>query len=380
MNAFLFWSSLLFIVFTYAGYPFVLSRLPRIRSHLKRRQKSASPAVSVVISARNEAAHIERRLRNLLEQEYPGPLEILLVSDGSTDMTVTLAKQLNDELAAAGINLVLIEKPHSEGKPVAINQAVKKASGELLLFADARQWFAPGAIAQLAGRFADPEVGAVSGALVFVSADDPGLEMEMSAYWEYEKKIRRMESDTGSVMGTTGAIYALRRSDFEPIPPYTLLDDVLIPLRTCCRGRRVLFDQDAVAYDCVSREVDEEWERKVRTLTGNWQLLFEFGMLRQSLRHGFFFRLFWHKTARLLVPLLLALMPGFCFSAGGWYTLVGSALLGGFFLAWLMAYLPLLRRSKLLKLWYFFCVLNLAAVYGFFTWITGGSSSAWKEH
>ncbi len=375
----LFWCSLFFIAYTYLGYPVTLWLLTRFVRHPSAEAKDAAPpSVSVVIAARNEEKKICRRIRNLAGQGYPAALEIILVSDNSTDATVAEAERLAGELAAAGIGLQVLTQGSGSGKPSAVNKGVAAASGEIIVFADARQRFVPGALTALVSGFSDPEVGCVSGELVFVDSAEGGLQVEMGAYWHYEKAIRRMESATGSVIGATGAIYAVRRQLYKELPAATLLDDVLTPINILCQQKRVLFDGRAVATDIVSSSVDDEWRRKVRTLAGNWQLIGQ-GVLRRSLAHRFFFRFFWHKMARILVPfaLPLLLLSSFCGDNRLLYIFGLGQIL--FYLIALSGWkLSRFSNNSLVKLCYFFCVLNWAAVVGFWLWVTGREKDAWR--
>src|SRR5207249_2121482 len=185
--------------------------------------------------AYNEAERIEERLRNLLSLDYPQErLEIVLASDGSTDDTVARAKAYED----AGVKVFAFETRC--GKPAVLNALIPKVQGELIVLADARQRFEPKALRVLVRSFGDPQVGAASGELMLTPATKGGMISEgAGAYWRYEKFIRRHESRVDSTVGATGAIYAIRRDLFEPIPADTILDDVLIPMRIARKGYRV---------------------------------------------------------------------------------------------------------------------------------------------
>lgn len=176
-----------------------------------------SPTVSVIAAAHNEATNIEKRLQNLVAQEYPADrLEIIIVSDGSTDQTNALVRQFisrNTTLA----RIKLIESPINMGKPNALNKGASEVTGEVIVMADARQRFAPNVIAELVANFADEDVACVSGELVFHDATDSKIEKEMGLYWNYEKCIRKTEGRIDSVVGVTRAIYAIRASCFRPI-------------------------------------------------------------------------------------------------------------------------------------------------------------------
>lgn len=378
----LFWVSFLFILFTYIGYPVSLKVLSWCCSKpVKKKEFDCWPRVSVVLAVKNEESNIRRRIENLVEQEYPNsPIEVIVVSDGSQDKTLNILKELQSEYQHSQIDLKILERSESFGKPSVLNLGMETAQGAIIVFADARQQYSQTAIRNLVSNFSDLSVGCVSGELQFVQEDNFGIKLEMGAYWNYEKLIRKMESASGSVMGATGAIYAIRKELYTEISPLTLLDDVLIPLTILCQKYRVVFDQTAIAYDVVSKDVGSEWNRKVRTLAGNWQLALSQGMAQKACVHHFFYRYFWHKLARLLVPYFLVIVFFTSSMLDGIFYDGFVVLQSVFYLFALLAhFFKSCNRIPFVKLCYFFCVLNLAAVAGFWVWIQGQCGQAWKD-
>lgn len=306
--------SLSFIVYTYFGYPVFLYVWSKILSRdIKKGNLEYKPSVSVIIAARNEENNIGIRIKNLIAQDYPeNKLEIIIISDGSSDRTNTIVEQLSNEFndrTDKRDNLVnLISYAPSRGKPYAINMGVAKAKGEIIVFADCRQRFAKNAVTELVANFNDEGIGCVSGELVFEESHGSSIEKEMGMYWKFEKKIRKLESETGSVPGATGAIYAIRKNLFSSIPEQTLLDDVLIPLNVRMLGYRVIFDSKALAYDSVSKDISLEKQRKVRTLAGNWQLLYLRSGLLSPINNPLWTKFISHKIFRLLVPYFVILL------------------------------------------------------------------------
>jgi len=369
----LFVVSVLLIGYTYIGYPLwlALSRILRPRPIGK---SNREPAVSVVIAVCNEEKNIARRLHNISSQEYPPhKLEIVVVSDGSTDRTVEMMLQ-------TGIhNLQVIHFPNNRGKAAALNEGVAGAHGEIIVFTDARQEFRADAIEKLVANFGDETVGCVSGELHFLEDPDSKIEAEMGAYWRYEKFIRRNESACGSVVGATGCIYAIRRKLYRPLPSGTILDDVLTPMNIARMGKRVLFEAQAVAYDIISKNASQEWRRKVRTLAGNWQLLSLAPWIMLPWENPFWWRYVSHKLLRLLVPFCMAVL--FVVSlllSGGFFRLFVAMQLVFYAIALSGFLLPATRSVRLVNLSYFFMVLNAAAVAGFWKWATGGCETAWQ--
>jgi cellulose synthase/poly-beta-1,6-N-acetylglucosamine synthase-like glycosyltransferase len=308
-----FWISAFVVAYVYVGYPLLLAawaplaRRRRARAGRRRpspRPTPAIPTVSIVLAVRDEASALPGRLENLLSLDYPTDRrEVIVVSDGSTDATVAVLEGYGDRVRTISLPRV--------GKAAALNEGVLAASHDLVLFADARQRFAPDALRRLVARFGDPEVGAVSGELVLDAERTPSTAAAspvaegVGVYWRYEKWIRRSESEVGSVVGATGAIYAIRRALWTPLPPGTLLDDVLAPMRIALGGHRVVFEPGAAAFDIASRDVATEHRRKVRTLAGNYQLIRLEPRLLSPWGNPLFVQFVSHKLGRLVVPYAL---------------------------------------------------------------------------
>lgn len=369
----MFWSSLVFIFYTYAGYPLQLWVHSRFRRIVVPKDKTGS-FVSVVVSVLNEEKNIRERLDNLLSQDYPAnKIEIIIVSDGSTDKTCEIVR------GYAGDKVRLIELGDRKGKAFALNAGTKEAKGEIVVFSDARQRFEPDVISHLVANFSDPQVGCVSGELVFIDDAESRIRAEMGAYWKYEKWIRKMESLTGSVVGATGAIFAVRRNLFQQLPAGAILDDVMTPLNVVLQGYRCIFDGSAVAYDTISKDAAQEWRRKVRTLAGNWQMLDMRPALLFPWRNPCWWRLLSHKIMRLIVPFaLVSLFVSAAVLAGRFYRAATVVQVMFYAAASTGAFVPAARRMRLVNLSYFFLVMNAAAVCGFWWWITGRSAAAWQ--
>jgi cellulose synthase/poly-beta-1,6-N-acetylglucosamine synthase-like glycosyltransferase len=308
----LFWLSVGLIAYVYAGYPALLKVWSLFASTPYPGDVGAGPTdatlpgVSVILAARNEALRLPARVDNLLASDYPRDrLQIVIASDGSTDHT-------SDALAAYASRIELLMLP-AAGKAAALNAAVARARHPILVFADARQTFAPDAIRRLVRHFARLSVGAVSGELILDCEraghrDGRGSTIGdgIGAYWKYEKWLRRHEAIVGSTLGVTGAIYAMRRTLWQPLPADTILDDVLGPMRIVLQRYRVIFDRTAHAFDAAASDAEVETRRKVRTLAGNFQLLALEPRLLIPVLNPVWFQFVSHKLGRLLVPYALA--------------------------------------------------------------------------
>jgi cellulose synthase/poly-beta-1,6-N-acetylglucosamine synthase-like glycosyltransferase len=360
----LFWMSAVTVAYVYVGYPCLIAVWARLTDRRPLRAAFAEgqwPAISIVIAARNEAARLPARVRNLLDQRYPGPCEILVVSDGSTDDPASA-------LADFGAQVRVLELPPG-GKPLALNAGVAAATGAILVFADARQRYAAGALIDLVSNFADPDVGGATGELVLdceqqVISDSPVAE-SIGLYWLYEKWLRRSESRVWSTLGATGAIYALRRTCWTPLPAWTLLDDVLAPMRAVLNGCRIVFEERAVAFDRASTDAAAESRRKTRTLAGNYQILLQEPRLLLPFVNPVWLQYVSHKVGRLLAPwALVGLFVATLAIAPGHPLAAVLLALQGIFYGLAISEAVFHARERFARIAYMFVMMNLSAVAG----------------
>jgi biofilm PGA synthesis N-glycosyltransferase PgaC len=298
-----FWCSAFLIAYTYAGYMGWLWLRARFRPWPVLRSQQELH-ISIVMVVRNEDRWLESKLRNLLELEYPREsCQIVVVSDGSTDRTEFILRQHADDP-----RVQVLMNQLSRGKACGLNDAIAVAGGEIIIFTDVRQKIEAGAIRLILESFADPQVGCVSGALMLGDPESGEAGKGMGLYWRIEKKIRELESNSGSVVGATGALYAVRRELLVPVPEGTILDDVYIPMQVVRQKKRVVFEPRARAWDSPDLGTDREFSRKVRTLSGNYQLVQLMPWLLSS-KNPLCFEFISHKLLRLAVPFaLLALV------------------------------------------------------------------------
>jgi glycosyltransferase involved in cell wall biosynthesis len=285
--------SVAFCVYTLFGYPLLLGLMARWRTRPVR--KAPWPAtVSVILPVYNGEPWIAAKLECILALNYPaGLLEILVVSDGSTDATASIVRGFTGR---GKIELLALPRG---GKAAALNAALERATGEILFFTDVRQQLHPDSLANLVACFADPEVGVASGELMI--REGAGLEeANVGLYWKYEKRIRKQLSRLDSVLGATGCIYAMRRHLAPLLPRGTLNDDMYLPLAAFFRGYRVVLDDAALAFDCPTM-LASEFRRKVRTLAGVYQIVGSYPALLGP-RNRMWIHFFSHKLARLLMP------------------------------------------------------------------------------
>ena len=263
----LFWASLGLLVWTHVAYPFAAALSARIRPR-RVRKGELTPSVSVIVAAHNEEDVIERRLENLLALDYPADkLEIVVASDASDDRT--------DELVERESRVRLVRCPRG-GKVAAQNHTVPQTSGEILAFTDANATWPPDALRKLVRSFADPEVAYVCGRVALMQPDGTNRE---GAYWRFEVWLREQESRLGSVTGGNGAIYAVRRADYADVDP-RFGHDLAFPYLMVQRGRRAVYESDAISQEKPSRDNEEEYRRKVRMFEHCWLIVLRGRMLR----------------------------------------------------------------------------------------------------
>jgi poly-beta-1,6-N-acetyl-D-glucosamine synthase len=364
------------VLYAYLAYPVIVMAWAMLRARRVEKRYRQIP-VSIVIAARNEEANISSRIENLLAQEYPRELlEIIVVSDGSTDRTAELARLYS------GRGVQLLECSSPVGKATALNIGVAAATRDVVVFADARQRFSPNAIAELVSVFHDRAVGAVSGELILVAGADIGEVHEgVGLYWKYEKLIRRSESAIASVVGATGSIYAVRRELYVPLAPNTLLDDFLVPMRIVLAGYRVIFLRAARAFDFSSATASHEFSRKVRTLAGNFQAVAMEPRLLDPRVNPVLFQFVSHKLVRLVVP--------YCCVAA-WFSsaLLDPAFFRAAFIAQTLFYLSGLlmltplrasRIAAISRVSWTFIVMNAAAVVGLWFYLTREEHEIWRK-
>jgi poly-beta-1,6-N-acetyl-D-glucosamine synthase len=369
-----FWGSAGIIAYAYVGYAGWLYLRSRWRPQPVQKGPFV-PAISVVMVVRNEEAVLESKLQNLLAMQYPKDCyELVVVSDGSTDRTAAI---LQEHASDDRVRVVL--NASSRGKAACLNDAMEVVRGEVVVFTDARQMIQPDALSLLAENFADSTVGCVSGQLVLGDMHSGDAGTGLGLYWTIEKKIRQLESASGSVVGATGALYAVRRENLVPISPGTILDDVYLPMQVVRQGKRVVFETRAKAWDQPNLGADREFARKVRTLSGNYQLL---QLAPWLLRSGnpIRFEFISHKLTRLFVPfaLMTQLLSSFLLRGESLYKVAFIAQLAFYGLS-LLAMLHV--RGPLARLTdgsYTFVMLNAAAVVAFANFVTG-RKAAWSR-
>jgi cellulose synthase/poly-beta-1,6-N-acetylglucosamine synthase-like glycosyltransferase len=363
-----FWASVMLAVYVYAGYPLLLAGLCALARRPVARQP-CTPSVSLLICAHNEEAVIREKIQNSLALDYPEDrIEIVIASDGSADRTVEIARQWE------GGRVRLLAYPENRGKIATMNDSVTELKGEIVVFSDATAMLEPDAIREIVTNFHDPKIGAVSGVYQVRRAEQSAMGGSESLYWRYETALRLQESALDSVLGGHGQLYAIRKSLYPFPHPGTINDDYVVPVRIVSLGYRAVCEPKAVCWEEAAEMAG--FGRRVRIMAGNVGQLRELPRLLARPLPLFFF--FSHKLGRLLVPfaMLIALAASAVLWAQPVYRLAFLAQLILYLLAASGALIPL--RPKLLRLPYYFTMINVATFLGIYHALSGGRRMAWK--
>ncbi|WP_339911732.1 glycosyltransferase family 2 protein [Symmachiella dynata] len=369
----LFWVSFGTIFLTYFAYPVTLLLLAPLRkSHAI---DDATPTVTLIVSAYNEAAVIREKIENSLALDYPREsLEIMVISDESDDGTDEIVEEYADQ------GVVLYRQVPRRGKSFGLTQFLGRATGELVVFSDANSIYEPSAVRKLVRHFAEERVGFVVGHQRYIE-EDSAASVSESLYWRYETWLKIQESKIGSVVCGDGAIYAIRTHLFEPLREDDI-NDFTIPLKIVCRGYRGLFDTEAVCYERTAADFGGEFRRKARIVNRSFRAVLRNPGVLNPFRVGLFsYQLVVHKLIRWFVPLFMVTM----FIANVALAVQGSTfysvILGlhiGFYLLALLRLVPALRDVKPIYIANYFCVVNAAAGLGLLNVMFGKSVSTWN--
>jgi len=287
--------SVLFLLYVFVLYPVAVFTAASLFGREPLRA-SITPSITVLLAVRDGAQWIRGKLESIESLDYPADqIQVIVVSDGSIDDTAQIVNSWPTS------NVMLAEIPR-QGKWAAINRGLELAEGDVIFFTDVRQLLDPGCLLAMTSRLGDSGVGCVSGELL-IRASDTKESGAVGLYWTYEKLIRKSQSRLGSATGATGAIYVMRRELTSSLPPYCIDDDVYLPMQSILQGKRVVFEEGALAFDDPT-SLGQEFRRKVRTLAGVYQIL---GFLPRLWLpgNGIWFHFWSHKMARLITPFAL---------------------------------------------------------------------------
>ena len=337
------------------------------------------PTLTLIVAAYNEGTVLHDKLTNSFALDYPeGCLQIVVVSDGSTDNTDDVARAFEGRS-----NYVFLRQPENAGKTMAQNAGVGVATGQLLVFSDANSIYEPDALKQLVRPFAEGRVGCVCGELRYANQQQAGAGKGEGAYWRYEQFLKRHESRLGSLVGANGSIYAMRRELFELLGP-AVISDFIMPIRVRLGGHRVIYEPGAVAHEETGVGFGDEFQRRrrivARSVYGLWKEPGAFNFLRHPI---FTFQILSHKVLRWSVPVLMLLM----LLSSLWLAVHSQApyprllaLQGAFYLCAILGWAfpggP--GRVGLFYVPAYFCAINYGALRGLLAALVGQRHSVWK--
>lgn len=370
----LFYLSLASLLYVYAGYPLLLMVAGRFLSRPVARG-DVTPRLSLIIAAYNEERDIGERLENVQGLDYPqDKLEVIVASDGSTDATVSIARRYG---------VVVLTLPR-RGKIPTLHSAVQASSGDVLVFSDANTIFRADALRKIAANFADPDVGGVAGHTSYkleVHTESSGHGENL--YWDYDSRLKELESRIGSVVSAHGGLYAVRREFYQLTPDAAVTDDFFISTGVVSGGKRLVFEPDAHAFEFAVPKATREFQRRIRLMTRGLRSLYLRRELLNPFRFGFYsVAIFSRKLLRRLLPLaLLTLYVSSLLLAGEnlfRWAAVGQTL---FYLSALVGWAT--RRSpvgqwKPLYIPFFYCMANLASLLALLRFLRGDRIVSWQ--
>ena len=377
----IYWLIFGMIVYTYIGYPIVLylwSNLFDVKRKNEGRADYAWPTVSLLIAAYNEEKVISAKIENCLMLDYPKDLlHIWVASDGSSDNTNRMVKKYTEAQA----HIHLLEFPRT-GKSGILNQAMKLLNSEVVVFSDANTEYSADAVKRLVRHFEDPDIGCVSGRLIYRNPGETISGKGESIYWKYETALKKMESKLGYVAGANGAIYAIRRDLFEPFPPRTINDDFTLSMKIVMKGFKCVYDENAVVYEDVAPTMQSEFNRHVRDGAGHYiAVVHLLGLLNPLLGLRSF--IYWsHRIFRWMVPFLLIflfIVNIALFDEWSYKILFISQCI--FYLVAIVGWAGIQKKNMpfLIYVPFYFCNLNSALFLGFLRAVANVQKTTWER-
>jgi cellulose synthase/poly-beta-1,6-N-acetylglucosamine synthase-like glycosyltransferase len=376
MVVYIFWAAIGILIYIYLGYPLLVFLLGGI-CRREVRKSDQCPHVSIVIAAFNEETHIRQTVENKLRLEYPEDrLEILVVSDGSTDGTDSIVRNFDSR------RIRLFRQEPRQGKTAALNMAVQEAKGDIVVFSDANSIYSTDALKNLVANFSDDSVGYVTGKLIYGRPGGSKIGDGCTKYMRYENLLREYETRIGSIVGVNGGIDAVRKTLYEPMNPEQI-PDFILPLKVVEKGFRVVYDPDAVLMEDALKGSSDEYSMRVRVALRALNAIKDMYHLMNPFRYRFFaWQFFSHKTLRYLAFLFLVIAYAsnlvllkregiylaafvaqtllYLFALAGWFTEMAKKESG-------MFYLP-----------FYFCLLNVASAEAFVKMLQGRRQVIWN--
>ena len=366
----LFWVAVAIIFYTFLGFPILVTLVARLFPNPVAK-RPFTPTVTLLVPAYNEEEIISAKIINCLAQTYPKAyFEIVIVADGSTDETVAVAKAYHSQ------GVKLFYEPERRGKITAVNRVMPLLKSEIVLFSDANTLLTPQTVAVMMENFADSQVAAVAGEKQ-VQGGGEGL------YWRYESWLKKKDSEISSVMGAAGELFAIRHDRFSPPEADSIIEDFILSMRLVSNGWRVVYEPRAIAKEAPTTSFKADWQRRTRIAAGGFQSIQRLPQLLNPRQGWIWWQYLSHRVLRwaitpFLFPILflinLFLLDHPFFVA----TAVGQLL---FYLLATVGYWQTIRgkKSGLLYTIFFFCLINLAALVGFWRYLNHSQPVTWQK-
>ncbi|WP_221391805.1 glycosyltransferase family 2 protein [Dyadobacter sp. NIV53] len=381
----LFWTSLLIVFYTFAGYAIVLYALVKLRRLVKGKRTVPElgvhfPTLTLIIAAYNEEGIIEEKIRNTLALKYDADkLKLLFITDGSSDKTPDIISQFKE--------VDLMHSPLRKGKIHAIHRAMEVVDSEIVVYTDANTFLNAEALLYIARHYSDPKVGAVSGEKRVMQDVISDATAGEGFYWKYESALKKWDSELYSVVGAAGELFSVRRSLYRNVEADTILDDFMISMLIALQGYRIIYEPDAYASELSSDNIKEELKRKVRIAAGGIQSILRLKPLMNPFSNPILsFQYISHRVLRwtvtpFLLILTLILNILICIQSSD---LLYQLILIAQCLFYLMAISGFMLEKRKIKVKilfvpYYFCIMNYAVFAGILRYIKGSQSSAWEK-
>ena len=372
-----FWITFIVICYHYFIFPVYTIVLATLAKKTVKKN-NITPKVSLIVAAYNEEKVIAAKMKNSFLLDYPSELlEIIVVSDGSTDSTPQLVKQYSEK------GVVSLHDPPRRGKTSALNRAVAEASGDIILFSDANSMYDPQTVKMLVRNFADPSVGGACGRKTIITNVEREASRGDSLFWTYESYLKIQQSLTGSITTGDGEIFAIRRELYTHIPEKIINDDTAITFNIISAGLRVVYEPEAISNEEASIVLEDDFNVKVRMVSGGYQTVASYFKMLLPPRNYFSIQFFSHKILRWGMPfLLIAILGSNLFLLEGYYLYFLWVQLACYLLALFGYFMKLmgLRVSKVFYVPMYYCTMNIAAFLGFIAYLRGTTGVViWKK-
>jgi cellulose synthase/poly-beta-1,6-N-acetylglucosamine synthase-like glycosyltransferase len=376
----IFWISLLVLFYSYLGYGLLLLVLRFFAAKEAVTDDGQYPALTIVVPAYNEELVIDQKIQNCLSLDYPSDrLSLLFITDGSSDHTT--------QKVATCSAIRHLHLPKRSGKTAALNRAMQYVSTPMVVFTDANALLHPASLKKMVRHYRQMDVGGVSGEKRILSTDDTAVSIGEQIYWRYESLLKKADASFYTVVGAAGELFSIRTALFEPLDETIILDDFVLSAKICLKGYRIAYEEEALATEAPSQNIEEEQKRKVRISAGCFQALILLKELLNPFRNWrLTFQYVSHRVLRwtvcpLLVPLLFAVTTALALQQQG----------SSYFYLWILQCLfyllalacwPLAEKKglpRIIFIPYYFVFMNLSLYIGFYRFAVNKQPAVWSK-